>query len=66
MNLDQVGSFNVADKVFKDINDFVKEKIKDQREVFEDACENGTRVSWFDLRIQFQSMRNIFKVKSIP
>ena len=43
--MDQVGSFDVADKLFKDINDFVKEKVKDHGEDFEDACENGTRVS---------------------
>ena len=41
MNLEQVGSFDVADKLFKDINDFVKEKVKDHVEVFEDGYENG-------------------------
>ena len=50
LDLDQVGSFDVADKLFKDINDFVKEKVRDHGQVVEDCevwqCEGGTRVSW--------------------
>ena len=38
LDLDQVGSFHVADQLFKDINDFVKEKVRDHGQVVED-CE---------------------------